>query len=147
VDREVGQPPTPPAMLALVTILQAYTGASDAAAVEASVMDRRWQLVLDCMDHAQAPFAKGTLVSFRARLVAHELDRRLVERTVALYAQTMGAPAARQVRVALDSSPLWGAGRVEDTINLVGHALRKVLGVLVRQQGWGLPQGLPVLAR
>ena len=29
----------------------------------------------------------------------------------------------------------------------MGHALRKVLGVLVRQQGWGLAQGLPVLAR
>jgi hypothetical protein len=27
---------------------------------------------------------------------------------------------------------------VEDTINLVGHALRKVLGVLAGQQGWGL---------
>jgi Transposase DDE domain len=35
---------------------------------------------------------------------------------------------------------------VEDTINLLGHALRKVLGVLVRQQGWGLAQGLAVLA-
>jgi hypothetical protein len=145
-DQRVGQPPTPPGMLALVTILQAYTGASDAEAVEAAVMDRRWQLVLDCMDHATAPFSKATLVAFRARLLAQELDRRLVERTVKLYAQTVGVPAARQVRVALDSSPLWGAGRVEDTINLMGHALRKVLGVLVRQQGWGLAQGLPVVA-
>jgi transposase len=145
-DQKVGQPPTPPALLALVTILQAYTGASDAEAVEASVMDRRWQLVLDCMDQAQAPFSKATLVAFRGRLIAAELDRRLVERTVSLYAEAMGVPAARQVRVALDSSPLWGAGRVEDTINLVGHALRKVLGVLARQQGWGLAQGLPVVA-
>jgi transposase len=109
-------------------------------------MDRRWQLVLDCMDQAQAPFSKATLVAFRGRLIAAELDRRLVERTVSLYAEAMGVPAARQVRVALDSSPLWGAGRVEDTINLVGHALRKVLGVLARQQGWGLAQGLPVVA-
>jgi hypothetical protein len=145
-DQRVGQPPVAPGMLALVTILQAYTGASDAEAVEAAVMDRRWQLVLDCMDVATAPFSKATLVAFRARLIAHQMDRRLVERTIALYAQTMGAPAARQVRVALDSSPLWGAGRVEDTINLMGHALRKVLGVLVRQQGWGLAQGLGVVA-
>jgi hypothetical protein len=110
------------------------------------VMDRRWQLVLDCMDQATAPFSKATLVAFRARLIGSGLDRRLVERTIRLYAQTVGMPAARQVRVALDSSPLWGAGRVEDTINLVGHALRKVLGVMVRQQGWGLAQGLPVVA-
>ena len=34
--------------------------------------------------------------------------------------------------------PLWGAGRVEDTYNLLGHALRKALGVIARQQGWEL---------
>jgi hypothetical protein len=41
---------------------------------------------------------------------------------------------------------LWGAGRVEDTINLLGHALRKVVGVLARQQGWGLAEGTRILA-
>src|SRR5437588_2038090 len=100
-------------------------------------MDRRWQLVLDCWDTASAPFSKGTLVGFRTRLIAAELDRRLVERTVALYGQQHGLPRARQLRAALDSSPLWGAGRVEDTYNLLGHALRKALGVLARQQGRG----------
>jgi hypothetical protein len=145
-DKPVGQPPVPPAQLGLATILQADTGASDDEVLEACVMDRRWQLVLDCMDHAQAPFSKTTLVAFRARLIAHELDRRLVERTVALYEQTTGRVAAGRLRGALDSSPLWGAGRVEDTINLVGHALRKALGVLARQQGWGLVEGTRVLA-
>ncbi len=145
-DKQVGQPPVPPAQLALATILQAYTGASDDEVLEATVMDRRWQLVLDCMDHAQAPFSKTTLVAFRARLVAHDLDRRLVERTVALYGQLTGRVAGGKLRAALDSSPLWGAGRVEDTINLMGHALRKVVGVLARQQGWGLAEGTRVLA-
>src|SRR6266498_349568 len=37
-----GQPPVPPAQLALATILQAYTGAGDDEVVEATVMDRRW---------------------------------------------------------------------------------------------------------
>ena len=136
--RRLGQPPVPPAQLALATILQAYTGASDDEVLEATVMDRRWQLVLDCMDHATAPFSKGTLVAFRARLIAADLDRRLVERTVELYAEQVGRPAAGKLRAALDASPLWGAGRVEDTINLVGHALRLVLGVLGGRQGWGL---------
>jgi len=146
LDKRVGQPPTPPAQLALATILQAYTGVSDDEVVEATVMDRRWQLVLDCMDHAEAPFAKGTLVGFRARLIEHGLDRRLVERTVALYGQATGRVAAGRLRAALDASPRWGAGRVEDTINLLGHALRKVVGVLARQQGWGLAEGTRVLA-
>jgi hypothetical protein len=35
---------------------------------------------------------------------------------------------------------LWGAGRVEDTYNLLGHALRKALGVIARQQGRGLAE-------
>jgi transposase len=145
-DKPVGQPPVPPAQLGLATILQAYTGASDDEVLEACVMDRRWQLVLDCMDHAQAPFSKTTLVAFRARLIAHGLDRRLVERTVELYGQLTGRVAGGKLRAALDSSPLWGAGRVEDTINLLGHALRKVVGVLARQQGWGLAEGTRVLA-
>ena len=32
-------------------------------------MDRRWQLVLDCMDAEAPPFTKGTLVAFRKRLI------------------------------------------------------------------------------
>ncbi len=133
-ERAKGQPPVPPALLALATILQAYTGASDAEAVEAAVMDRRWQLVLDCLDCTDAPYSVGTLVAFRERLIAADLDRRLVERTVEVAAQAKGF-GHTALRVALDSSPLWGAGRVEDTDNVVGHALRKAVGVLARQQG------------
>src|SRR5687768_17768333 len=94
-----GHPPVPPAQLALVTILQAYTGASDDEAIEALVMDRRWQLVLDCLDCAAPPFGKGTLVRFRAALIGHGLDRRLIERTVELATQT-GDFGARQLRAA-----------------------------------------------
>jgi hypothetical protein len=47
----------------------------------------------------------------------------------------------RQLRAALDSRPWWGAGQVEDPDNLLGHALRKAVGVLARQQGWELPEG------
>lgn len=133
-DRPKGQPPVPPAQLALATILQAYTGVSDDEALEALVMDRRWQLVLDCLDCDHAPFGKGTLVRFRQALIAATLDRRLIERTVEL-AEREGGFGSRQLRAALDSSPLWGAGRVEDTYNLLGHALRKALSVIARQQG------------
>ena len=43
-------------------------------------------------------------------------------------------------RQALDSSPLWGAAKVEDTYNLLGHALRKALSVIAGQQGRELTQ-------
>jgi transposase len=145
VDSPKGQPPVPPARLALATILQAYAKVSDDEVIEATVMDRRWQLVLDCMDAGEPPFAKGTLVAFRKRLIEKNLDRRLVERTVELAAATKGF-GARALRAALDSSPLWGAGRVEDTFNLMGHALRKALGVIAVLQGRGQAAGTAVVA-
>jgi transposase len=141
-DSAKGQPP---ALLALATILQANTGVSDDEVIEATVVDRRWPLVLDCMGADQPPFSKGTLVAFRARLIKADLDRQLVERPVALAARTQGF-GARALRAALDSSPLWGAGRVEDTINLMGHALRKALGVIAAMHGWGRAEGSAILA-
>jgi transposase len=145
VDSPKGQPPVPPARLALAAILQAYTKVSDDEVIEATVMDRRWQLVLDCMGAQEPPFSKGTLVGFRKRLIERNLDRRLVERTVDLAAAAKGF-GARALRAALDSSPLWGAGRVEDTINLMGHALRKALGVIAAVQGRGLAAGTAIMA-
>jgi Transposase domain (DUF772) len=149
-DSRLGHPPIPPAKLALATVLQAYTGASDEEAIEAMVMDRRWQLVLGCLDAEEPPFSKSTLVAFRKRLIEHELDRRLVERTVEVAARGRRSFGHKALRAALDSSPLWGAGRVEDTYNLLGHALKKALGVIARQQGRGLAEvageaGVPVL--
>src|ERR1041385_2924133 len=57
-DSPSGQPPIPPAQLALATTLQAYCGVSDDEAIAVTLMDRRWQLVLDCLDCTEAPFSK-----------------------------------------------------------------------------------------
>jgi Transposase domain (DUF772) len=134
-----GQPPIAPAQLALATILQAYMGISDDEVIEATLMDRRWQLVLNCLDADQAPFSKGTLVGFRQRFISAQMDRRLIERTIEVASRSQAfGPCA--LRAALDSSPLWGAGRVEDTYNLLGHALKKVLRVVAEQQGQELAE-------
>jgi len=130
---ERGHPPIAPAQLALAIILQAYTGVSDDEVIEATLMDRRWQLVLDCLDADHAPFSKGTLVAFRQRLIEGQMDRRLIERTIEIASQSQ-ACGPRALRAALDRSPLWGAGRVEDTYNLLGHALKKVMRVVADQQ-------------
>jgi len=121
-----GQEPCPPALLAMVMLLQRYDGLSDADAVEAAENDRRWQLVLGCLGTDQAPFGQGTLVRFRTRAVANDLDKKLVDRTIEL-AKKSGGFGWKQLRVALDSSPLHGAGRVEDTWNLIGRAMSKVV--------------------
>lgn len=57
-------------------------GGSDDEVIEATMMDRRWQLVLDCLDTEEAPFSKGTLVNFRRRLIDANMDRRLIERSI-----------------------------------------------------------------
>jgi hypothetical protein len=94
-----GQPPIPPAQLALATIVQAYTGVSDDEVIEATLMDRRWQLVLDCLDTEQAPFSKRTLVAFRKRLIEAQMDRRLIEQTFTLdwERQIIRCPAEQEM--------------------------------------------------
>ena len=61
-------------------------------------------------------------------------------------AAATGGFGARTLRAALDSFPLWGAGRVECTSNLMGLALRKALGVIALLQGWGQATRAAVLA-
>jgi transposase len=73
-------------------------------------------LVLDCLDAEEAPISLGTLIAIRQRLIDANMDRRLIERTIEVAKQT-GAFGPRPLRAALDSSPLWGASRVEDTYN------------------------------
>jgi transposase len=143
-DSPRGQPPIPPEQLALATLLQAYTGLSDAEVIEACVADRRWQLVLDCWETEQAPFAQGTLVHFRTRLLAADGERRLIERVLAV-AEATGGFGRQQLKLALDSSPLWGAGRVEDTVNLLGTALRRAVAVLAKQAGRSAAEQAAVL--
>lgn len=118
--------PKPPALLAMVTLLQAYEQKGDAAAVETAIFDARWRMVLGVRDDGEPAFSQGVLVDFRRRLIEHDMDRRLLRRTVELAKET-GEFGYKQLRVALDSAPLWGAGRVEDTFNLVAHAAQLVL--------------------
>jgi hypothetical protein len=129
-----GQAPVEAGLLALATLLQAYCHVGDRDAVELTVMDKRWQMVLDCFGAEQPPFSQGTLFNFRMRLIAHNLDKTLLDRTVALAEKT-GGFGARQLRAVLDSTPLFGAGRVEDTLNLLGHALRKAVSLAAQELG------------
>jgi hypothetical protein len=134
-DSGEGKQPVPPALLSMVILLQAYTGASDAQAVELSIVDARWQMVLGVIGDDEPPFSQGALPAFRQRLIAHDMDRRLLERTIELAKRTAGfdwKKLPKELRIAIDSRPLEGAGRVEDTFNLLAHAARKVLACAAR---------------
>jgi hypothetical protein len=133
-----GKSPVAPALLAMVTLLQAYTGASDAEAVDQSMDNARWQMVLGVLGEEKAPFSQGVLSPFRARLIEHDMDRRLLERTIELAKRTGGfdfKKLPKTLRLAVDARPLVGAGRVEDTFNLLARAARQLLTCAAKVKG------------
>ena len=115
-----GETPQPPGLMCMGLLLQAYLQTSDAEAVRLSASDRCWRMVLGTLDadEDEPAFSQGGLQQFRDRLIACEMDRRLLERTVEVAKATKGFDAKKtpkSVRVGVDSRPLEGAGRVEDT--------------------------------
>lgn len=153
-DTGAGKDPVCPALMAMACILQGYLGVSDAEAVMLTVVDLRWQMVLDCLGSVEPLFSQGAFQEFRQRLIRHDMDRRLMEKTIQL-ARTTGAfdfkKLPKTLRVALDSSPLEGAGRVEDTVNLLAHAGRKIVDCVAGLLEWSRERvckeaGIPLLA-
>ena len=138
-DNGAGKEPVAPALMAMATFIQAYLDVSDAEMVELTVVDLRVQMVLDCLGADQPAFSQGALCDFRNRLIRTDMDRRLLERTVELARKTGGfdwRKPPRSLRVAVDSSPFEGAGRVEDTFNLLGHAARKLVRCVAGLLRW-----------
>jgi len=125
-----GTEPVPPACVTAVLLLQAFAKVSDAEAIRRVHMDLAWQMVLGWLgtDPESIRLSQGTLFNVRERLIATGMDKVLLARTVQLARETglFGARALAGIRLVIDSAPLDGAGRVEDTINLLGHALRHV---------------------
>ena len=137
----------------MAMLVQGYLGMSDAEMIELTVLDLRVQMVLGCLGAEEPPFSQGALQEFRERVIAAEMDRRLLERTVALAKRTKAFDHRKlptTLRVAIDSSPLEGAGRVEDTFNLLAHAARNVVSCAAGLLGWTGDQvcrqaGIPLL--
>ena len=148
-----GKDALPPAMMAMAMLVQGYLGISDAEMVELTVVDLRVQMVLGCLGAETPPFSQGALQEFRERLIGAEMDRRVLERTVEVAKRTKAfdpRKLPKTLRVAIDSSPLEGAGRVEDTYNLLAHAARNVVRCAARLLRWPEEQvcteaGIPLL--
>ena len=130
-DTGQGEEPQPPALMCMAVLLAGYQGAADAEAVRLSAHDSCWRSLLGTLGEKgdEPAFSQGGLQQFRDRLIRHDMDRRLVERTIELAKKTKAfdwRKLPKTLRVAVDSRPLEGAGRVEDTYNLLGHAGRKI---------------------
>lgn len=138
-DTGAGKDPVCPALMAMATILQGYMKTSDAETVEMTVVDLRWQMVLDRLGSTEPAFSQGAFQGFRERFIRHDMDRRLMEKTITL-ARTTGAfdwkKLPKELRVAIDSSPLEGTGKVEDTVNLLAHAGQKIVDCVATLLEW-----------
>src|SRR5437867_6389837 len=148
-----GKEALPPALMAMAMLVQGYLGMSDAEMIELTVVDLRVQMVLGCLGAEAPPFSQGALQEFRERLIAADMDRRVLERTVDLATHTKAfdpRKLPKTLRVAIDSSPLEGMGRVEDTFNLLAHAARNVVSCAADLLGWKAEKvcrqaGIPLL--
>ena len=138
-DTGAGKEAVSPGLMAMATLVQGYLGASDATMVELTIIDLTVQMVLDRLGSTEPAFSQGAFCDFRARFIGADLDRRLLERTVEITRRTKEfdwKKLPKTLRVAIDSKPLEGAGRVEDTLNLLGHAAKKVVACAAQLLKW-----------
>jgi hypothetical protein len=123
-----GRPPVAPEVLAIAMLLQVAFGVADHEVPTLTAVDARWQVVLGCLGNEEPLFSQGTVFNFRERARENGLMRRLLEKTVDV-ARVTGGFDHKRLRAIIDSSPLLGAGRVEDTFNLLGRAIAELVAV------------------
>jgi len=125
----IGRPPEDPVRLAMAMILQVAFNEADSEVPTLTATELRWRMVLDLLDAPEEPaFSQGTVFNFRLRSIEHGFAKKLLDKTVQVARATKGF-SHKRLRAVIDSSPLLGAGRVEDTINLIGHAIGQLVQV------------------
>lgn len=121
-----GRPPGPPERMALAMLVQVAFDVADHEVPTLTAVDRRWQMVLDCLGAMEPVISQGSVFNFRERARANGLMKRLLDKTVELARTTKGF-SHKRLRAIFDASPLVGAGRVEDTFNLLGRAIGRLV--------------------
>jgi hypothetical protein len=140
-----GRRSVPPSLLAVALLLQTHERVSDEEAKQRADFDLRWKVALGIEIEARL-FAKSTLQLFRAQLVIHEAAQSIFRRSLE-YARAKGYLKGRKMRVALDTTVIFGRGAVEDTYNLIGHGIRHLSEALAEVAGesaeaWSATRGL-----
>jgi transposase len=128
-----GRPSIAPSLLAVALLLQWYDNVSDEEAARRAKLDLGWKtaLGLELMD---VPFVKSVLCEFRNKLILHKQQKRFFELSLK-HARAQGYFKARNIKVALDTTPIFGRGAVEDTFNMLAEALRLLLHALAEEAG------------
>ena len=123
-----GRASVPPSLLAMALILQTYTRVSDQEATERAQFDQRWQAALG-LGEDDVPFAKSTLCLFRNQLILHDQAKLIFTKGLD-YLRRAGFIKKHKLSIALDTTPIFGKGAVQDTYNMLAEGLYQVLRVL-----------------
>ena len=123
---DVGRNCVPPRIVAVVMVLQRYTGMSDREAVDAFAFDARWKYAAGALDFDHAGFVHTVLVDMRERLRRSERPNRIFE-VVIDAARKAGLVGKKRV---LDSTALYDAVATQDTVTLVRSAIVGLLSVV-----------------
>jgi transposase len=140
-----GRPSVPPSRLALVVLMQARDGISDAEAIERTAYDLRWGTVLQ-LGAGESLCVKSTLQLFRAHLVLNDTAKAIFKKSVK-EAKRVGLLKGEALSVATDTKPMDGRGAVEDTYNLLATGMGMLVSALAKKedkdkQEWMLEFGL-----
>jgi len=126
-----GRPSVPPSLLAIALLLQAHSKVSDNEAVERANYDVRWCVALG-IELTSHPFVKSTLQEFRAKLVIHDQARTVFLASLE-EAKRQGFLRGKRRTIALDTTPIFGKGAVQDTYNLLATGIVMLVRVLADQ--------------
>lgn len=140
-----GRNSVPPSLLATALLLQTQDRASDQEAKERADFDLRWRVALG-MGVEDRPFAKSTLQTFRSQLILHDKMMEVFQKSLS-SARRIGYLKRRKIKLALDTSHIFGQGAVRDTYNLLADGIVKLLRVLAslcgsKAKAWAAREGL-----
>jgi len=123
-----GRPSVAPSLLAVGLLLQTFTHSTDQEAADSAKYDQRWQLALGVKDD-EVPFAKSTLCVFRSQLIIHD-QAKLIFMKGLEHLRTHGFFKRDKITVALDTTPIFGKGAVQDTYNMLAECVYQIIRVL-----------------
>lgn len=128
-----GRPSLPPSLMCGVLLLQFHDNVGDEEAVERLRYDLRWKVALGLsLDYDG--FDPTSLVVFRKRLLKHGKERYAFERFLKVAREAGFLP--EKIRQLLDSTPMKGAGAVQDTYTLLRKGIRRLL----KAMGFAVPE-------
>jgi transposase len=140
-----GRPSLPPSLLAMALVLQTHDKVSDEEARRRAAFDLQWKVALG-VGLEEAPFGKSTLCEFRALLTVHEEQQAIFRKSLKLARQRGYLKKQKKLKVALDTTAIFGRGAVKDTYNMLADGIalvgrRLALGAGETEAAWAEREG------